>query len=173
MRGYAILALCAAFIGTAAAQTSNETDDDLWPLEEEADLEDTAPTGSVSRPSSTIEGSNGVSIPVFAVDPDGNGIIDDAEDEAARRFTATSGECDGTIATTESPEAITAMDETAPVSLMLACADPDGLGPGLRAAIAANSGLMDTLDNSGVGLSNVAGIELDEMGGATLYLADN
>jgi hypothetical protein len=76
MRGYAILALCVTLTGAAAAQTSYETDD-LSALEAQSDMDDTAPTGSVGRSSSTIEGSNGVSIPIFAVDPNGNGIIDD------------------------------------------------------------------------------------------------
>ena len=58
------------------------------------------------------------------------------------------------------------------VALVLVCADPSGLGQELRAAIAANSALMDRLGRAGYGLANVAGLELTPDGWGTLYVAN-
>lgn len=123
----------------------------------------------------SITGSNGISMTVFNLDPDGNGIISEDEGEAARVFAASSvnasGECDGLIMSPSNAEQIAAVNMAAHISLALVCADPNGLSSAQRAAIAANSALMDRLASSGYGLGDVAGIVLDANGRGTLYLS--
>lgn len=118
-----------------------------------------------------ISGADGKLIPAFTLDPDGNGLIDDAESDAARQFAARRGSCDGLIVSTSSPEQIIAVEQAQAISLMLVCANPDGLESEKRAAIAANPTLMDRLANAGFGLGDVAGIVLDGEGRGTLYIA--
>jgi len=118
----------------------------------------TSPTGAV--------------IPALDLDPDGNGSIDADEREAVRRFSVEHRQCDGVILSTSSPEQIAAIMASSRVALVLVCADPSGLGQELRAAIAANSALMDRLGRAGYGLANVAGLELTPDGWGTLYVAN-
>jgi hypothetical protein len=123
----------------------------------------------------SVGGSSGTQLPVFNLDPDGNGLISENERVAAQAFAAGavngSGECDGLIVTASSAEQIAAVDAGSQISLSMVCADPSGLTSAQRAAIAANSALMDRLAAAGYGLGDVAGIVLDAEGRGTLYLS--
>jgi hypothetical protein len=122
----------------------------------------------------SISGANGVQLPALDLDPDGNGIISDKESQTAQRFAASSvngsGACDGLIVSASTAEQIAAVDAASQISLSMVCADPQGLSSAQRAAIAANTALMDRLSTAGYGLGDVAGIVLDVEGRGTLYL---
>lgn len=159
MRGFTMLALCTVLVSTASAQDALLSND-------------STATGGIGGGSS-VAGAGGAQISAMMLDPDGNGIVDDAEADDARRFGATADDCDGLIVANSSVEQIMAITESAAISLTLVCADPDGLPPDQRAAIAGNSALMNKLATAGYGLGEVAGIELDAQGRGTLYLSSS
>jgi hypothetical protein len=162
MRGFTILALCTALAAPAMAQDALLTSESS-----------TATGDGEGGRELSVEGVNGASLSAFVLDPDGNGIVDDAEETEARQFAVTAGECEGLIVSSSNAEQIMAITETASITLTLVCADPDGLPPDQRAAIAGNSALMNKLANAGYGLGDVAGVELDASGSGTLYLSTN
>lgn len=136
---------------------------------------DGATTGSVTDSNQlSISASNGMQLTVLNLDPDGNGLISEEEREAAQAFAASSvnssGECDGLIVSASNAEQIAAVDAASKIALSMVCADPKGLTSAQRAAIAANSSLMDRLAASGYGLGDVAGIVIDANGRGTIYL---
>ena len=142
----------------------------------DSNTRDQTSTGSIGgRERLSISGANGVELEVLDLDPDGNGLVTDAEREAAQAFAASSvnssGECDGLIVSASSAEQIAAVNSASHISLSMVCADPKGLNSVQRAAIAANSALMDRLAAAGYGLGDVAGIVLDTEGRGTLYLS--
>lgn len=118
-----------------------------------------------------VSGSGGALIPALDIDPDGNGTIDADERDAVRRFSVDQRDCDGVILSSGSPDQIAAIAASTGIALVLVCADPSGLDQKLRAAIAANSALMDRLGRAGYGLANVAGLELSPDGRGTVYVA--
>lgn len=126
---------------------------------------------SVQQRAFELTGPGGALIPALDIDPDGNGSIDADERDAVRRFSVDQRDCDGVILSSSSPEQIAAIAASTGIALVLVCADPSGLDPELRAAIAANSALMDRLGQAGYGLANVAGLELSPDGRGTVYVA--
>lgn len=126
---------------------------------------------SLEQRAFTITAPGGSVIPALDLDPDGNGTLDAGERDAARRFGVEQRDCDGVILSSSSPGQVAAVAAATGIALVLVCADPAGLDQDLRAAIAANSALMDRLGRAGYGLANVAGLELSPDGRGTVYVA--
>jgi hypothetical protein len=164
------LALLAA--GPAVAQETSFGNDNTAATESSGD----GPEMNLRTPSAlTIVASNGVALPVLDLDPDGNGVISVEEAEQARAFAAntlsTTGECEAVIVSPGSAEEIAAIEAASHIALAMVCADREGLTSAQRAAIAANSALMNRLSTAGYSLGDVAGLVLDADGRGTLYLS--
>ena len=182
MRRSSIIALALLAAAPAMGQGMTATDDSSLSIEASVHssvgvsaLDDTT-TGSIDGSERlSISAANGTELSVLNLDPDGNGLISDEEREAAQRFAASSvnnsGECDGLIVSASNAEQIAAVSAATHIALSMVCADPKGLTSAQRAAIAANSALMDRLATAGYGLGDVAGIVLDADGRGTLYLS--
>jgi len=178
MRRTSILALALLAAAPAMGQgLSLNADDGSTMLQSSGQLDsDFTSTGSVGESDGlSITASNGTQLTVLDLDPDGNGIISEEERQAALSFASSSvngsGECEALIVSNSNAGQIAAIDAPSKIALSMVCADPKGLSSAQRAAIAANSALMDRLAATGYGLSDVAGIVVDEQGRGTLYLS--